>query len=89
MVPIPTDVGRQSPNCYYWLHTHQITGDDGVVQQAEQSGQAIPPFMVTPPSGLQPYTDDPRQISLYPYELVYLMYGQQVPLQPWSFLGGE
>ncbi len=30
-VPIPDDVGRQDPNCFYWLHTHNITGDDGVI----------------------------------------------------------
>ena len=146
-ISIPTDVGRQSPNCLYWLHTHEITGDEGVIhieapanmtfqlgqffdiwgqqlsatnlfghpvdaahpltvyvytqpqsdidahnqaaQQAEQNGQNIPPFTVTPPTDLQPYTGDPRQIQLQPYELIYLMYGQPVPLQPWSFLGGE
>ncbi|GEM_PF-592622 len=30
-VPIPDDVGRQDPSCLYWLHTHNITGDDGVI----------------------------------------------------------
>jgi hypothetical protein len=31
-VPIPTDVGRQSvTGCYYWLHTHALAGDDGVI----------------------------------------------------------
>jgi hypothetical protein len=29
--PIPTDVGRQTPTCYYWLHTHPIQNDDGVI----------------------------------------------------------
>ena len=30
-VAIPTDVGRQAPGCFYWLHTHPIPGDDGVI----------------------------------------------------------
>ena len=30
-VSIPDDVGRQDSSCFYWLHTHQITGDDGVI----------------------------------------------------------
>jgi hypothetical protein len=29
--PIPTDVGRQTPTCLYWLHTHPIQNDDGVI----------------------------------------------------------
>lgn len=28
---IPGDVGRQSPGCFYWLHVHSDTGDDGVI----------------------------------------------------------
>jgi|SRR5579871_646275 len=31
-VPIPGDVGRQSvTQCYYWLHVHSDTGDEGVI----------------------------------------------------------
>jgi hypothetical protein len=31
-VPIPSDVGRQSvTGCFYWLHVHSDTGDDGVI----------------------------------------------------------
>lgn len=30
-VSIPTDVGRQAPGCFYWLHTHPIPGDAGVI----------------------------------------------------------
>ncbi len=29
--PIPTDVGRQTPGCFYFLHTHPIQNDDGVI----------------------------------------------------------
>jgi hypothetical protein len=30
-VQVPTDVGRQASNCFYWLHTHDIAGDSGVI----------------------------------------------------------
>jgi hypothetical protein len=30
-IPIPTDVGRQSTGCIYWLHTHPILDDEGVI----------------------------------------------------------
>jgi hypothetical protein len=28
---IPTDIGRQTPTCIYWLHTHPIDNDAGVI----------------------------------------------------------
>jgi hypothetical protein len=30
-VQIPNDVGRQTLGCFYWLHTHDIQGDEGVI----------------------------------------------------------
>lgn len=134
-VQVPTDVGRQAPGCFYWLHTHDIQGDQGDIhieapagktfqlsqffdiwgqqwtansfmghkidatntltayvytpdasQQPDQSGT----FTSTPPGNLQPYTGDPRQITLAAHQIIYLEYGTPViPMQAFTFPGGE
>ncbi len=39
-VAIPTDVGRPA-TCFYWLHTHAITGDDGVIHIEAPAGKTF------------------------------------------------
>ncbi len=39
-IAIPTDVGRPT-GCFYWLHTHQITGDEGVIHIEAPAGKTF------------------------------------------------
>ncbi len=60
------------------------------VQAAEAQGQNPPPFTVSPPSDLKPYTGDPSKIDITPHEVIYIEYG--TPLSqptPWTFLSSE
>ncbi len=40
-VQIPTDVGRQTPGCFYWLHTHDIQGDQGDIHIEAPAGKTF------------------------------------------------
>lgn len=40
-VQVPTDVGRQTPGCFYWLHTHDIQGDQGDIHIEAPAGKTF------------------------------------------------
>jgi hypothetical protein len=40
-VQVPTDVGRQTPGCFYWLHTHDIDGDQGDIHIEAPAGKTF------------------------------------------------
>jgi len=66
----------------------QLTQKAQDAQAAQAQGQDPPPFTVTPPAGLQPYTGDPRNIQLEPNEVIYLEYGTTVAPQAYTFASG-
>jgi len=68
----------------------EINQYNQAVQAANAAGQSPPPFKVTPPSDLKPYTGDPSQIKITPHEVIYIEYGTPtVQPTPWSFLSSE